>query len=88
MYVYLCRGSSASSPLVLLQQTAELVPQLHQSLASRQAQSHSILLLQQHVQQHFTLWWLFTQKRGMKNLAEKMILTALLIPIIITASRS
>lgn len=66
-YVYLCRGSSASSPLVLLQQAAELVPQLHQSLASRQAQSHSILLLQQHVQQQFhTLVALHTKKRHEK----------------------
>lgn len=44
---YLCRGPSPCSPLVLLQQAAQLVPELDKSLASGKAQSHSIHLLHQ-----------------------------------------
>lgn len=47
-HTHLCGGSPALGPLVLLQQAAELVPQLGQRLASGQAQSHSFLLLQRH----------------------------------------
>lgn len=43
-------GSPACSPLVLLQKAAELVPELLQSLGSGKAQSHSILILQRHIQ--------------------------------------
>lgn len=62
---YLCRDWPPCSPLVLLQQAAQLVPELHQSLASRKAQSHSIHLLHER-NSAVTLWLALQKNKGKK----------------------
>lgn len=70
---YLCRDPSPCSPLVLLQQAAQLVPELDESLASRKAQSHGIHLLHQtNTNSPLTLWLTLENKKRNKQTKTKV----------------
>lgn len=71
---YLCRGPSPCSPLVLLQQAAQLVPELDKSLASGKAQSHSVHLLHQTQTVHsYTRWLALENKKRQKKTTTKKL---------------